>query len=337
MTDDPKNLAIHWMLRQRAGDMDEAEWDAFTAWLEQSPDHSALLDAVTAEDDAIGAIADDLAPSSPALAGEPVTASGEAIPMAENEHDPQTEDMPQAANDNQFMRFLPFAGLVAAAIAIFALWPSAAPTPVMYSTEPGEMQTIAISDEITMILNGGTEVSVIEEDTRVRVARGEVAFSISSEEPSPLRVEVADLMLADYGTEFNVLIDGDNLRIAVAEGAVGINPDYENLEVEAGQQVTRAVSGGSLVRSEVDTDTVGSWQEGRLEFDNTPAPEAVAMLERSIGSKVTLAEALEGETLTGSLIVSDSERETVSQFAEILGARARRGRLAGYGMVWDVR
>ena len=54
MSKDPKDQAIHWMLRQRAGDMDETEWDAFTAWLEEAEDHAKLLDDVTAADDALG-------------------------------------------------------------------------------------------------------------------------------------------------------------------------------------------------------------------------------------------------------------------------------------------
>ena len=337
MTDDRTDQAIHWMLRQRAGDMDEAQWDAFTLWLEESPDNAALLDQVQAADDAMGGVADQLVPSSSAGAEEPdVTANEGAIPMADNQNDPSVETVAEPANDNPLKRFLPFAGLVAAAVAVFALWPST-PSTMLITTEPGETRVVAFSADITMTLNGDSEVTLFEEETRVQIARGEVAFDIDSAEPSPLRVEVADLVLADYGTFFNVVLDDESVSVAVAEGIVGINPDYENVEVEAGEQVTQSLGGGSLVKSEVDPETVGTWQEGRLEFDNTPAPEAIAMLERSIGSKVTLAEALEGETLTGSLIISENERETVTQFAEFLGARARRGRLAGVGMVWDVR
>ncbi|MEM7780703.1 MAG: FecR domain-containing protein [Pseudomonadota bacterium] len=327
MTTDPKDQAIHWHLRQRAGDMDEAEWDAFTSWLEEDERHAELLDQVAAADDAIGELA---------AVGASSPTGGENAITASNENDRASETPPEPANDNQLRRFLPFAGLVAAAVAVFALWPSA-PAATLYSTDPGVTQIVAVSDEITMTLNGGTQVSVIEEETRVSIMQGEVIFAINSEEPSPLRVEVADLVLTDYGTVFNVVLDEEQVRVAVAEGIVGINPENENVEVAAGEQVTQLLGDTALVRSEVDPETVGAWQEGRLEFDNTPAPEAVAMLERSIGSKVTLAEALEDETLTGSLIVSDDEHETVTQFAAFLGAQARRGRLAGYGMVWDVR
>lgn len=335
MTDDAKDTAIHWMLRQRAGDMDEAEWEAFTLWLEKSESHVALLDEVQAAHDALGAGSADLTSSSAAMADGSEEQDEGAIPMAVNENDDTAVTQP--ANDNQLKRFLPFAGLAAAALAVVALWPSSAPSPVTITTEPGETRIVAISDEITMTLNGGTKVTLVEEETRVAVLAGEVAFDIDSDDPSPLRVEVGDLVLADYGTVFNVVLNASSVEVAVAEGAVGINPDKENVSVAAGQKITADLAGGSMVREAVDTDTVGTWAEGRLEFDNTPATEAVAMLERSIGSKVTLAEALQEETLTGSLIVSESERETVSQFAEFLGARARRGRLAGYGMVWDVR
>ena len=314
MSDEAKQQAIQWMLRTRAGDMDEREWDEFTQWLEASSEHALLLDEVEAADDWLVEHAADL--SSEAEEAEPTL---------------------EAANDNQLMRLLPFAGLVAAAVAIFALWPSVVPTATLITTQPGETQIVAVSDEITMTLNGSSEVTLIEEETRVKIIRGEAAFAISSDEPSPLRVEVADLVLTDYGTIFNVVLSDASVSVAVAEGVVGINPDSENVEVEAGQMVTQTIGGGTLVRAQVDPETVGTWAQGRLEFDNTPALEAVAMLERSIGSRIVLAEALRGETLTGTLIISDDESETVSQFAEFLGARARQGRLSGEGMVWDVR
>ena len=338
MTNDPKQMAIHWMLRFRAGDMDTAEWDAFTDWLEQSPENAALLDEAEAADDWAADNAADFAPSLSADAdGADHLLGGAADTMASNENDPGTETLPEAANDNPIKRFLPFAGLVAAAVAVFALWPSAAPTPLLITTQPGETQVVAVSDEITMTLNGGSEVTLIEEETRVQIARGEVAFEIDSDEPSPLRVEVADLVLTDYGTVFNVVLSDASVSVAVAEGVVGINPEAESIEVNAGEKVTQSLAGGALVRSEVDPETVGTWSDGRLEFDNTPAPEAIAMLERSINARVNLAEALKEETLTGTLIVSDDQTQTVSQFAEFLGARARRGRMQGVGMVWDVR
>lgn len=318
MTDDPSEMAIHWMLRVRAGDMAEAEWDAFTRWLEESPEHATLLDEAEAADDWAAERTDDLASDGPGT------------------DDFDHGALPEAANDNPLKRLWPFAGLVAAAVALFALWPSA-PAPFTLSTDPGETLQFALSDDITMTLNGDSEVIVIEDETRVRIARGEAAFNIDSDEPSPLRVEVADLVLTDYGTIFNVVLSKASVSVAVAEGVVGINPDTENVEVEAGQKVTQILGSGTLVRTVVDPDTVGTWSEGRLEFDNTPAPEAIAMLERSIGGRVKLASALEGETLTGTLIVSEDERETVTQFAEFLGARARQARLQGQGMVWDVR
>ena len=338
MTDDPKGKAIQWMLRVRAGDMDASEWEAFTNWLEQSPEHADLLDEAEASDDWMAQNVADLAPLMSATADEADPTKGtRGDRMASNKTDPDLETLPEAANDNQLGRILPFAGLVAAAIAIFALWPSATPSSTLFTTQPGQTRIVAVSDEITMTLNGDSEVTLTEEETRVQIARGEVAFEIDSDEPSPLRVEVGDLVLTDYGTIFNVVLSDASVSVAVAEGIVGINPDAENVEVEAGQMVTQSLAGGALVRSEVDPETVGAWSDGRLEFDNTPAPEAIVMLERSIGSKVNLAEALKEETLTGTLIVTEDDKETVSQFAAFLGARARRGRMQGVGMVWDVR
>ena len=78
MTDEAKDQAVHWALRQRAGDMDEAEWDAFTDWLEDDPAHAALMDEVQAADDALGQI--------------------------DRADEPDANELPPAANDNPLKR-----------------------------------------------------------------------------------------------------------------------------------------------------------------------------------------------------------------------------------------
>lgn len=308
MTDDAQSRAIHWLLRQRDGDMDAAEWDAFTEWLEADAAHGELFDAALAGDLALDAIADDLRGAATAT---PEAANDETHPV-------------EAANDNGLARFWPFAGIVAAAIALFMFWPASAPTTTMITTAPGETREIAVSDAITMTLNGDSKVELNREDTRVAMYRGEVAFEIDSDEPSPLRVAVAGLELTDYGTVFNVALTDESVRIAVAEGVVGINPDTQAIRVPAGEAVEKPFSQKSFDRSKVASETVATWREGRLEFDATLAADAVAMLERSTGAKIELAPALENRRLTGSLMIAEDKAITIGELAAFLEATARK-------------
>ncbi|MEM8726934.1 MAG: FecR domain-containing protein, partial [Pseudomonadota bacterium] len=252
------------------------------------------------------------------------------VPEAANDETPYTEP----ANDNGLARFWPFAGIaIAAAVAFFVFLPTSAPA-TMITTSPGETREVAVSDAITMTLNGDSKVELKKDETRVAIFRGEVAFEIESDEPSPLRVAVAGLQLTDYGTVFNVALTDESVRIAVAEGVVGINPDTQAIRVPAGEAVEKPFSEKSFDGSKVARETVATWREGRLEFDATTAADAVAMLERSTGAKIELARALENRRLTGSLIIAEDRAVTIAELAAFFEASARKQSAVGQQEVW---
>ena len=296
--------AIHWLLKQRAGDMDVAEWENYTLWLEQDPRHAALLDKLLESDEAV----DQLVPE-------------QAVRAVEQE---QPETL-VAANDNPFSRFIPWVMTVAAALALaFFAWPGGTGVSGNFITEPGEIRTIALTDEISMTLNGDSAVSVSEGEPVVDIDRGEVAFAINSDQPEALRVNVADLVLTDYGTIFNVALNDRAVSISVAEGVVAVNPDAEAVQVSAGQQITKAFEGGGFLRNEVASETVGTWREGRLEFDDTPIADALLQLQRSTGLEVEIAGRYSSVRLTGSLQTAGPESDTLDSLADIIGGTASK-------------
>ncbi len=312
MNETSQAQAIHWLLRQRDGDMDAAEWDAFTQWLEADAAHVDLFEAALAGDAALDPIADELA--------QPASQDDTQMDAANDE-----AELPAPANDNWIGRIVPWAMASAAAMALaFFAWPSGDPTLNSITTQPGEIQQIALSDAITMTVNGDSEVSVVEGEQSVSILRGEVAFAINSDEPSPLRVKVADLVLTDYGTVFNVTLSDSSVNIAVSEGVVAVNPDSAPIEIAAGEQIEKNLSAGTLTRSEIDPEIVATWRDGRLEFDNTPMAQALAQVERSTGHSISVAPGLANERLTGSVVMTDSDEAVANYFASFLGKTARR-------------
>ena len=307
MTDDATHWAIHWLLQQRDDGMDASSWEAFTEWLEADERHAQVYDALTQ----IDAQLDEWLPQ--LRDGSLVQDHASDTPVSE------------AANDNPITRFIPWvaASAAAAVLAMFA-WPQGATQTTLVETAPGEVRTLALGDGIAMTMNGASLVEVTQGAPRVTIERGEVAFAITSQGPSPLRVAVDGLVLTDIGTEFNVVLTDTDLRVAVAQGIIAVNPDQENITVPAGEAVEKERGSDTLVRTSVDPDLVASWREGRLEFDDTPIERALAQLERSAGVTITLAPRLAGERLTGSVALDADADLIVQRFAEFVGGSAKR-------------
>ncbi len=331
-----QDQAVHWLLRQREGDMDADEWEEFTLWLEADPNHGLAYDAMVQVDESLTPMAKDQEAkdrvTSDATAEDATARDARVTQLQPASHeapdqpalDQPVPDQPRAANDNPYSRYVQWAMASAAALllAVF-IWPSSNPVNTIV-TQPGEMQTIALTDEITMTINGDSKVDVTEGEPIVSVARGEVAFDITADEPSPLRVNVGGLVLTDYGTIFNVSLDEGDVRIAVAEGIVAINPDVENIQIPAGELVTMAAGTNRMLRRDIDSDVVATWRKGRLEFDDTPVSDAMVQLQRSKGMNIKVSPGLADVRLTGSVLVSQSEADVAQSFAGYLGANARR-------------
>jgi len=308
--------ATYWLLRQRRGDMSVDAWEAFADWLEADPRHVDVYDALVDADEAL----DDLG----SVSGE--NTASDMSPAA---------DLPAPANDNPLTRFIPWimATAAAAVLAIF-VFPLGGPGGsgvTAIATAPGEIRTVAISDTITMTLNGSSAVEMQNGAPNVRVERGEVAFAINSPTPSALRVAADSLVLTDIGTEFSVILNDDSVRVAVADGIVAVNPEDENIEVPAGEAVEKPIGSETLIRTEIDPEIVASWREGRLEFDDTPIAGALAQVERSSGVTITTAARFAKARLTGSVVIDAAPGVIARRFADVVGGTARRD-----GEVWTI-
>ncbi len=300
--------AIQWLLRQRADEMDAEQWEQFTLWLEADPRHADAFNAVVDADESLDGLPD--------LGTQPQSTATE---------------IPTAANDNPLSRFVPWAMASAAAVllAVFTFVPSGDPTLSVIATAPGERQVIALTDEITMTLNGSSEVTVEQDRPNVSIARGEVAFAIDADDPSALRVEVGGLTLTDYGTVFNVLATDELVSVAVAEGIVAINPDVEDIQINAGEIAEQRIGEATLTRRPIAAETVATWRVGRLEFDDTPIADALAQVERSTGVTIAIANRFADARLTGSIIIPEDEAEVVRALAAFLGGSVRQS-----GKLW---
>lgn len=293
-----RDEAAHWAVR--TGDPAFEDWDRFTSWLESDPDHARAYDEMMSQVD---------------------SATGMLI-------DYPVEEPLVAANDDEDT-FHPLwrrgwfgpalaaclAGLVAAGV-----WQMRAADEV-YVTPMGESMIVALGEGSTAELAGGTRLVIDGEDARsARLERGHALFRIRHDAGDPFRLVAAGDTLVDVGTIFDVRIGRERLDVAVAEGAVIVNPQAQNLRIDAGEGVVR--SEGVYVITAVPPAEIGEWTDGRATFRDATLEEITLDLTRATGIAFSVQPGSEAMRLSGSIALGPV-RSDPRTLEALLGVRAR--------------
>lgn len=266
--------ALDWAIR--AADPDFDDWDGLTAWLEADPLNPDRYDdatvAIAEARDRVAALPVQTAPA-PAAPVQP--APVQAVPVAAND---------AGAARRGYWRW--GGGAVAAMLAVVvgtSVW-NGRSQPYAVETRPGEQRAIALADGSQIIMAGGSRVTLDRANARVAVAdRGEMLFRVRHDAAHPFRVMAGETTMVDLGTVFDVKRDPQRTRVAVAEGAVMIDPKGAELRLDPGQAVV--VTGGRSFRRERAED-VGGWREGRVTFDGASLSDVARDLSRQMGHAV---------------------------------------------------
>lgn len=295
-------VALDWVLRMAEPD---ADWDAFTAWLEADPVNAGHYDrAALALQDATQAVA------TPA----PV------MPLAANDHDlPETD-----ASSRWHSRRTWLGGALAAALvgAIgLGAWQERDQSYTVATTS-GEQRTVTLADGSAIVLAGGSRVRLDQTEPRsATVEAGEMLFRVRHDANHPFRVQVRDLKLTDLGTVFDVRMVGERTHVAVAEGAVMVAPEGAALRLEPGQAVVS--DGKTLRRQTANVADIGAWRDGRLVFDNATMGDVAEGLSRHLGLRITAAPAVAARTFNGTL-ETRTLKDDPALLGDLLGVRVRQ-------------
>ncbi|WP_322963627.1 FecR family protein [Sphingomonas fuzhouensis] len=287
-------VALDWALRM--ADPVRADWDAFTDWLEADPGHAERYDRMAAT----------LRDAEEALAAHPEIAA----PVVEPIHPRRS-----------VRRWI---GSAVAAVLIGAIgvtaWQDRA-QPYAVETAAGEMRRVPLSDGSTITLAGLSRIELDHADPRRAVlARGEALFQVRHDARHPFAVQAGPVALVDLGTVFDVRL-GRQTRVAVAEGAVMVDPKGAALRLDAGQAVV--VAGDRLIRSAVAPDTVGDWREGRLAFDGAPLGSVAEEMSRFLTRPVTVAPAIAARPFRGTIDL-EAVRRDPAVLGPLMEVRVRR-------------
>lgn len=300
---DRTDAAIAWHVRLSDPAAPVEAWVEFTDWLEADPANGEAYDILAMAD---AKLSDTLA----------ISRADPGFPQNDNE----AFDLPWYRRRG---------ALAIAASAVLALLVS----PLLMQgrdleaieTRPGETRVIALKDGSRIDLNGGTRVLIDRKTDRfARLEAGEALFTVRHDAANRFTVEAGDASLHDIGTVFNVRHDDLGLDVAVSEGAVRYDHKAEAITVSAGNRLSVAANGRNPRVSRVDNDVVGSWQQGRLAYQNAALAMVAIDLSRALGTSVTATGAVADRRFSGVIQLGSDQAALFHRVEVLLGVKARK-------------
>jgi transmembrane sensor len=282
---------------------DDCDWDGFTTWLETGPRHREVFEEIALLDDKIMRARTELAKHFPA-----------EIPDAH-------------VVSPQRRRWIALALGVAAIAAVGITLPmlSNDDSEILYQTGIGQSRLIGLGDGSHIQLASASRLSIWKNERREMTLDGAAVFDIRHDPSRKLILHAGRFDIADIGTRFEVATNDGNLYVAVAEGSLSINGrDLAHpVKLGRGQRFIVAQGFGVGEKGTVDPGDVGSWQSGRLVYQNAPLSLVVADINRYAPTKLFADPKIVGQRFSGVLTIGDGS-ELAENLQQFMGLSSRR-------------
>lgn len=285
--------AREWLVRLYADDVSDHDRDAFRVWLSQSADHVKTYKAL------------ELAWRDAGLAH----AGGAGL--LETRQDVIWDKLPAG-------RWIAVAACLLVAIGSTLFGGRYAAEEGWYTTGTGQVETVTLDDGTVVTLSARSSLETRYSGTRreARLVQGTAYFDVSQNPDRPFTVTVADTSVTVTGTEFDIRLGPDSVRVAVTEGSVEVadtSPEDGKKSPEAsltvGDQVIADLDGTITSHSRYDADEIGAWRLGRLVYLDARLEDIVADVNRYRELPIRLRDgALLDLRITASFRVEDSDQ-----------------------------
>lgn len=301
--------AIEWHIRLREGG--DETWDAFAEWMAEDERHALAYDAVEQDDLALDTLLPQVIIRSPANdAGDD---AGDDIPMS-----PARRRWPFA---------LVGGGLAASVAAVLAvvLLPQSGSDMYKVATRGGESRIVTLDASTKVILNGSTSMTFDRQNPRfASLEAGEAFFVVRHDADKPFRLTVGKDVVEDAGTEFNVVHDGGETRVAVREGRIVYNPSGAAIALNAGQALLDRMDSDEVHITEATVDAVGSWRHRSLIYAQAPLTQVAADISRAIGVRIEVASEIEARPFSGTITLDGSSAAQLDRLGKALDVHLER-------------
>lgn len=278
----PNQEATNWYVRHQDG-LDETETPAFHAWLAQDPSHQLAFDRITHTWQRLGNLPADNIATLKAMLPTPVHQA--------------TPDLPQSRKRRTWL--IGMAGMmprmamtgVAASVAGGGLlgWHYLHNPPLFhqtYATARGQQIDVVLPDgsQLTLDTDTHADVKLYKDRREVHLTEGQAMFTVTADASRPFDVLAGSVRVTVVGTRFSVRntktgLNPGGVSVIVEEGRVRVTPEAASIvELTAGQSFHSDANGQTTAKTTSGAAIV--WREGRVNFDRTPLPQALAEFER---------------------------------------------------------
>jgi transmembrane sensor len=142
---------------------------------------------------------------------------------------------------------------------------------------------IKLADGTEVWLNAETELrypTVFSSLERRVKLQGEGYFKVAKNEKQPFIVEVGDIEVKVYGTQFNISTQNkDNIETVLVSGSVSIRHHDQETHLNPSQKAAYT-SSGKLTIEEVDVLPYITWKDGNFMFQNESLESVMNKLAR---------------------------------------------------------
>ena len=283
----PAEAAARWFaLRRREPDFIEEQ--QFSEWLEAAPEHRRAYDEVTRSWE-ISALA----------AADPTVVGMRTEALMTRPRERRDYSRLWGALATAALVLVAFTGVYVTRPGFVGTAGEVAANPdhIVFRTGVGERATASLEDGSTVVLNTNSVLEINYSKLRrdVRLVAGQVLFKVAHDTARPFIVAAANHEVVAVGTEFEVRLDGEKVRVALLQGRVRVEPIVghrgparaEDIAVMAPGEQLVASSAGFLV-NHANVEQLVSWQTGRVRFDNMRLADAVAEMNRYSRTRIMI-------------------------------------------------
>jgi transmembrane sensor len=187
---------------------------------------------------------------------------------------------------------------------------------IVLRTGVGERATASLEDGSTVVLNTNSILEINYSQLRrdVRLVAGQVLFRVAHDTARPFVVAAAKHEVVAVGTEFEVRLDGEKVRVALLQGRVRVEPIATHHSSAGDERVAVMTPGEQLVASSAgvvvnraNVHELVSWQSGRVRFDNERLADAVEEMNRYSRTRIVIDDAAAADVrITGAFRTGQS-------------------------------
>ncbi|MEM1436946.1 MAG: FecR domain-containing protein [Pseudomonadota bacterium] len=294
--DDILRVASDWLVHIESAQVSATERRAFERWYAADPRHRDMYDYANTFYQALGTLSVD------ELEGD-IT-----VPKA------PMQSSSQIAWSERLTRYFRPEGLrahtavLALAVLLFVGFMF---TPIItdvgsvvraqHQTGVGETRVLTLDDGTRLTLGAASSVQMrfSPRERHVRLTSGAVFLEVAKDADRPFHVSAGHLDVRVRGTEFDVNLQDDGVRVAVAEGEVEVSypftvfdialPFGARSELSQGQQIAATAATGLLDVQTINLSAVGAWRQGRLSYNGARLSELVTDANRYTDTRVIIA------------------------------------------------